>query len=234
MTDDKAKKIAMMEAARKRIEAARATVHPHDDVFSEFRTGFLVDRDPAWVDTFHTVQREHGEDIDAWAKAFLDFHPVSHQRTVEAVRAWADHLPWPDDRGGIEQAKMGVRMSVAMRMAYSGERHLTPLQKYRLDHSVEVDEGASMDLAKQMEAEFKPFLSPDLQLDGTDQELADLRKKLLAVDQAIGRHHEVKFQLRRRGYEIAIEHPRSMSTVDEIRRDAIVAEIEMIMRGEQS
>jgi hypothetical protein len=55
----------------------------------------------------------------------------------------------------------------------------------------------------------------------------------LAVDTAIGRYHEIKFRKRQRGYEIAIEHPRSMATIDEIKRDAIIAEIEMIMRGEQ-
>lgn len=113
------------------------------------------------------------------------------------------------------------------------ERFMTPLEKYRLENPVAVDEGASMDSARQMEIEFRPFLSPDLRLGGTDQELADLRKKLLAVDQAIGRYHEIKFQKRQSGYEIVIEHPRSMSTVDEISRDAIIAEIEMIMSGEQ-
>ncbi|MBY3594263.1 hypothetical protein HJA87_31165 [Rhizobium bangladeshense] len=114
------------------------------------------------------------------------------------------------------------------------ERFLTPLEKYRLDHPVEIDEGASMDLGKSMEIEFKPFLSQDLRLDGTDLELADLRKKLLAVDVAIGRYHWIKFELRRRGYEIAIDSSEPRSTIDEITRDAIVAEIEMIMRGEQS
>lgn len=114
------------------------------------------------------------------------------------------------------------------------ERFLTTLEKHRLENPAVVDEGASMDLATQMEIEFKPFLDPDLLLDGTDTELADLRRKLLAVDRAIGRYHEIKFQLRQRGYEIAIEHPRSMSTIDEIKREAIIAEIEMIMSGEQS
>lgn len=115
----------------------------------------------------------------------------------------------------------------------SDERFMTTLEKYRLEIPVALDEGVSMDLAKQMKLEFAPFLAPDLQLDGTDQELADLRRKLLAVDQAIGRHHEIKFLLRRRGYEIAIDNEHPMSTVDEIRRDAIIAEIEMIMSGEQ-
>lgn len=101
------------------------------------------------------------------------------------------------------------------------------------DAELGLDEGASMDLAKQIEIEFRPFLSPDLQLDRTDQELADLRKKLLSVDRAIGRHHEVKFQKRQRGYEIAIDTQHPMSTVDEIKRDAIIVEIEMIMSGEQ-
>lgn len=95
------------------------------------------------------------------------------------------------------------------------------------------DEGVTKDLARQMEIEFKPFLDPDLKLEGTDIELADLRRKLLAVDTAIGRYHEINFRKRQRGYEIAVENPRSMSTIDEIKRDAIIAEIEMIMRGEQ-
>ncbi|MCZ7890466.1 hypothetical protein O9X99_02130 [Agrobacterium salinitolerans] len=102
------------------------------------------------------------------------------------------------------------------------------------DAELGLDEGESMDLAKQIELDCRPFLDPDLKLDGTDKDLADLRRKLIAVDRAIGRYHEIKFQLRQRGYEIAIEHPRSMATVDEIKRDAIVAEIEMIMRGEQN
>lgn len=114
------------------------------------------------------------------------------------------------------------------------ERFLTPLEKYHLENLVVVDEGASMDLAKQIEADFKPFLSPDLALDGTDLELADLRKKLLEIDKTIGRYHEIKFQLRQRGYEIAIQNPRSNATIDEIRRDSIVAEIEQIMSREQS
>ncbi|KAB1086191.1 hypothetical protein F4V91_06925 [Neorhizobium galegae] len=101
------------------------------------------------------------------------------------------------------------------------------------DEELGLDEGLSMDLARQLEIEFKPFLSPDLRLDGTDLELADLRRKLLAVDQAIGRHHEVKFQKRQRGYEIAIDREHPMSTIDEIKRHAIIAEIEMIMSGEQ-
>lgn len=88
-------------------------------------------------------------------------------------------------------------------------------------------------MAKQIEIECRPFLSPDLKLDGTDIELADLRQKLLAVDRAIGRHHEIRFKKRQRGYEIAIDTQHPMSTVDEIKRDAIIAEIEMIMRGEQ-
>ena len=121
----------------------------------------------------------------------------------------------------------------ALERGMTDEQFLTTLEKYRIDHPVEVDEGASMDLAKQIEIECRPFLSPDLRLDGTDMELADLRRKLLAVDRAIGRHHEVKFQLRAKGYEIAIAHPRSMSTIDEIRRDAIIAEIELIMSGKQ-
>lgn len=119
MTDEKPLKIAMLDAARKRIEAARATVHPHDDVFAEFRPGFFADKDAGWIETFHAIQREHKDDIDAWAKAFLDYHPVVHQRTVEAVRAWADQLPWPDGRAGIEQARMSVRIAIAMRMACS-------------------------------------------------------------------------------------------------------------------
>lgn len=53
------------------------------------------------------------------------------------------------------------------------------------------------------------------------------------VDHAIGRHHEIKFQKRERGYEIAIDREHPMSTIDEIRRDAIIAEIELIMSGEQ-
>jgi hypothetical protein len=101
------------------------------------------------------------------------------------------------------------------------------------DEELGLDEGLSMDHAKQMELEFKPFLSPDLVLDGTDQELADLRKKLIEIDHTIGRYHEIKFQLRQRGYEIAIQHPRSMATIDEIKRDAIIAEIELIMSGKQ-
>lgn len=101
------------------------------------------------------------------------------------------------------------------------------------DVELGLDEGTSMDLAKQIEIDFRPFLDPDLMLEGTDTELTDLRRKLLAVDHAIGRYHEIKFTKRQRGYEIAIRHPRSMASIDEIKRDAIIAEIEMIMRGEQ-
>ena len=101
------------------------------------------------------------------------------------------------------------------------------------DAELGLDEGVTMDLVKQMEIDFRPFLSPDLRLDETDLELAELRKKLLAVDNAIGRHHEVKFQKRAKGYEIAIDNSHPMATIDEIKRDAIIAEIEMIMRREQ-
>lgn len=439
MTDKKARKVAILDAARKRIEAARATVHPHDDVFAEFRPGFFADRNRDWIETFHTIHREHRVDIDAWAQAFLDFHPVGAQRSREAIVAWADQLPWPDDRDGIEQARLAVRMSIAMRMSYARKEqqtysflefakllnvkehsiwhiidvgdirpqsiidgyqtkplpevidslrfsesdadvfrnefrrrrhenfkseysdvlkpdegpaarglefgpgwieivgqfcdqlrswnaggwsvHLrwgkekfgalrlftdafhatsTPLQAYWLsrlrerarrqslrtcqecgqpgrlrlgahaatlcdrhkhlvgelraddgaildpDHAdagnppkwtdaeLGLDEGTSMDMANQMGIDFRPLLSPDLRLDGTDTELAHLRKKLLAVDQAIGRHHEIRFRKRAKGYEIAIDTQHPMSTVDEIKRDAIIAEIEMIMMGEQS
>jgi len=439
MTDEKPRKVAILDAARRRIEAARATVKPYDQILSEFRTGFFADRDVAWIETFHAIQREHRNDIDAWAQAFIDYHPMGHQRTVEAITAWADQLPWLDDRDGIEQARMAVGMSIAMRITHGSapdktyslrefaeqlgvKEHsvwhiidvgdirpheiiddfqsksfdevidslrfseadvetckeeirrrlhedfkavyadvyvpdegpaarglefgpgwigivsdfcdqlrkfeadhfvvafrwgkekfgalrlftrddlssLTTLQRYWLsrlrerarrqslrtcqecgqparlrlgahaatlcdrhahligepraedgfildpdrtdaseppawtDAELGLDEGTSMDLAKQMEIEFRPFLSPDLKLDGNDQELADLRVKLLAVDQAIGRHHEVRFQKRQRGYEIAISREHPISTVDEIKHSAIIAEIEMIMSGEQS
>jgi len=101
------------------------------------------------------------------------------------------------------------------------------------DQELGLDEGVTMDFARQIEIEFKPFLSHDLQLYGTDQELVDLRKKLLSVDRAIGRYHEIKFQLRKRGYEISIDRELMISTVDDIKHGAIIAEIEMIMSGEQ-
>ncbi|MCZ8158289.1 MAG: hypothetical protein O9256_00090 [Rhizobiaceae bacterium] len=204
----------------------------NDNVPDEFKAGFFANRNRDWIELFQKVQKEHEIDIRAWADAFLDFHPVQHQRSVEAVKAWSDLLPWSPDYEGEEQARMAVRMSIAMQVAYGRDRHLTPLQVYRLQHPIETDEGASMDLAKHIEIECRPFLDPDLRLDGTDQELAEIRRKLLAVDQAIGAHHEVKFRLRRRGYEIAIDTTLA-STIDEIKRDAIIAEIEMIMRGEQ-
>ncbi|OAE46836.1 hypothetical protein [Agrobacterium tumefaciens] len=408
------------------------------EVSSEFSPGFFANRDTAWIETFHRVQRNHRDDIDAWAQAFLDVYPMAVQRTRKAIVAWADQLTWPDDRDGIDQARMAVRMAIAMRMSYASEAqttysfsefakllkvkehsiwhiidvgdirphsitddyqnkplpevidslrfsesdvetfkeefrrrrhedfvtayadvykpdegpaarglefgpgwivivgqfcdqlrlwaaggwsvHLrwgkekfgalrlftdafhatsTPLQAYWLsrlrerarrqslrtcqecgqpgrlrwgahaatlcdrhkhlvgapraedgvildpDHAdadnppawnhaeLGLDEGTSMDMAKQIEIECRPFLSPDLKLDGTGIELADLRQKLLAVDRAIGRHHEIRFKKRQRGYEIAIDTQHPMSTVDEIKRDAIIAEIEMIMRGEQ-
>lgn len=101
------------------------------------------------------------------------------------------------------------------------------------DEELGLDQGASMDLARSMEIKFRPFLSPDLQIGGDDLELAHLQRKLLAVDQAIGRHHAVMFTLRRRGYEIAIDNQHPSSTVDGIQRERIVEEIEMIMSGEQ-
>ncbi len=436
MTDEKSRKVAILDAARKRIETARAAAKPYDEALSEFRRGFFSDRDQAWIELFHSIQREYRDDIDARAQAFLDAHQV-HQRTVEAITAWADQLPWPDDRDGAEQARMAVRMAVAMRMSYGSEQttyslrdfaqvlgvkehavwhiidvgdirphaivddfqrksfnevvdslrfsdsdiepfqqeirrrqhedfmveyadvyvpdegpaarglefgagwtsiveqfcdqlrswnadgwnlHLrwakekfgslrlftdanhetmTPLQSYWLsrlrerarrqslrtcqecgqpgrlrlgahaatlcdrhkhlvgepraddgvildpdrtdehdrptwtDAELGLDEGTSMDMAKQLRIDFKPFLDPDLVLDCTDMELADLRRKLLAVDAAIGRHHEVKFRKRERGYEIAIQNPRSHATIDEIKRAAIISEIELIMSGEQ-
>ncbi|MCJ8237824.1 hypothetical protein [Peteryoungia algae] len=203
----------------------------NDNIPSEFKAGFFADRSRDWIELFQTVQKEHEIDIRSWADAFLNFHPVEHQRTVEAIKAWADLLPWSPEYQGEEQARMAVRMAITMQLAYGRDRHLTPLQVYRLQHPTEPDEGTSMDLAKQIETECKPFLDPDLKLDGTDLELADIHRKLLAVDQAIGGHHEVRFRLRRRGYEIAIDTTLA-STVDEIKRDAIIAEIEMIMRGE--
>ncbi|KPF42996.1 hypothetical protein [Rhizobium sp. AAP43] len=204
----------------------------NDNIPSEFRASFFADRSRDWIELFHKVQKEHEIDIRAWADAFLDFHPVEHQRTAEAVKAWSDLLPWSPDYEGEEQARTAVRMSIAMQLAHGRDRHLTPLQLYRLQRPTDTDEVTSMDLAKQIEIECRPFLDPDLQLDGTDMELAEIRRKLLAVDQAIGRHHEVRFRLRRNGYEVAID-TQLASTVDEIKRDAIVAEIEMIMRGEQ-
>lgn len=133
----------------------------------------------------------------------------------------------------LMQASANRIKASRMRLAASEDSHLTPLQKYRLENPFAVDEGTSMDFAEQMKMEFQPFLSPDFKFDGTDTEFADLRKKLLEIDRVIGRYHEVKFQLRKRGYEIAIAHPRSMATIDEIRRDAIVAEIELIMSKKQ-
>ena len=204
----------------------------NDNVPGEFKAGFFAGRSQTWIELFHRVQKEHDIDIRAWSDAFLDFHPMSHQRTAEAVKAWVDLLPWSPDYEGEEQARTAVRMAITMQLAYGRDRHLTPLQLYRLQHPVEPGEGASMDLAKQIEIECRPFLDPDLRLDGTDQELAEIRRKLLAVDQAIGRHHEVKFRQGQRGYQIAIDTTLA-STADEIKRDAIFAEIEMIMSGEQ-
>lgn len=126
------------------------------------------------------------------------------------------------------------------------ERFLTPLQKYQryhLENPVEVDEGQTMDLAKQIEIDFKPFLAPGCHLDGTDAELADLRRKLLAVDQAIGRYHEVEFILTchtpplvtwQTGLSgVGINAITKGSDVDQIKRSAIIDEIDMIMKGEQ-
>jgi len=110
------------------------------------------------------------------------------------------------------------------------------------DQELGLDEGHTMDMAKQTQIAFKPFLSPDLILDGTDQELVDLRRKLLAVDHAIGRYHEMSFvmtchtpplityQINISGIEDIIK---SGSDVDQIKRSAIIAEIELIMSGEQ-
>lgn len=131
------------------------------------------------------------------------------------------------------QASANRIKSTRMQLAAAEDSQLTILQKYRLENPPVIGQGASVELAKQIEQEFLPFLSPDLSLHGTDIELADLRKKLIEIDQVIGRYHEIKFQLRSKGYEIAIEHPRSMATIDDIKRDAIIAEIELIMSGEQ-
>lgn len=132
-----------------------------------------------------------------------------------------------------DKKPLKIAMLDAARSRIEAARAMTPLQAYRLDNPVEIDENVSMDLAKQIQIECRPFLDPDLVLDGTDLDLAELRRKLLAVDAAIGRYHEVRFQLRQRGYEIAIQNPCSHASVDEIKRDAIVAEIELIMSGEQ-
>lgn len=134
----------------------------------------------------------------------------------------------------IMQASAMRIKAARMRLAASEDSHLTLLQKYRLENPPVVAEGTSMDMAKQMELEFQPFLAPGLVLDDTDPELFDLRKKLIEIDQAIGRYHEVKFQLRSKGYDIAIQNPCSHATIDEIRRDAIIAEIELIMKGDQA
>lgn len=116
----------------------------------------------------------------------------------------------------------------------TGERFLTILEKYRLDHHIEIERGASMGLLAKTEIEFQPFLTPDLRLSDDDLALADLRKTLFAVDRAIGRHHAVKFQLFADRYEITIDNNHPISTVDAIQRERIVDEIEMIMSGEQS
>lgn len=134
----------------------------------------------------------------------------------------------------LMQASANRIKASRMRLAASEDSNLTPLQKYRLENPPAIIEGASMDLAKQIENEFKPFLSPDLVLDGTDIELDVLRKKLIEIDKTIGRYHEMKFQLRAKGYEIAIQNPCSHATIDEIRRDSICAEIELIMSKKQN
>lgn len=101
------------------------------------------------------------------------------------------------------------------------------------DAELGLDDGESMDMAKQMEIEFRPFLSPGLRLTDDDLALVDLRRKLIAVDRAIGRHHAVQFKLFADRYEITIDNEHPTSTVDAIQRERIVDEIEMIMSGEQ-
>ena len=125
------------------------------------------------------------------------------------------------------------------------ERFMTQLEKYRLDHPVDLDEGVSMDLAKQMEIEFQPFLTPGLRLDGTDLELTVLRKKLFAVDQAIAQH-EIYFSLTCHSPPLItwstsfggitideIIDPTEQSQIKLRAITAITAHIERIMSGEQ-
>ena len=113
------------------------------------------------------------------------------------------------------------------------ERFLTILEKYQLENLVEIERAAKMILIERTKVEFRPFLSPNINLSAEEEALADLRKTLLQVDRAIGRHHAVQFKLFDDRYEITIDKDHPTSTVDAIQRERIADEIEMIMSGEQ-
>ncbi|WP_322886499.1 hypothetical protein U8C31_18195 [Sinorhizobium medicae] len=92
----------------------------HDEeIFDEFRPGFLADKDTAWLNDFAEIQRRHEPEISAWAQAFLDYHPVDHQRTAAAIKAWADQVPWPEGEYGREMMALAVRMAITMRLSLS-------------------------------------------------------------------------------------------------------------------
>lgn len=73
-----------------------------------------TDLDDLFLQLFKGTQRNHAVQIQEWAQAFLDLHPVADQRTMEAVKAWADRIEWPDQEYGAEYVALACRIAVTI------------------------------------------------------------------------------------------------------------------------
>lgn len=70
--------------------------------------------DTIFLDFLRGTQRNHADKIEEWKQGFLSWHPVNEQRTPEAIKAWADDVPWTSDEYGKEYAAIAVRLAITL------------------------------------------------------------------------------------------------------------------------
>ncbi|KAB1086190.1 hypothetical protein F4V91_06920 [Neorhizobium galegae] len=85
MTDEKDKIRRISKMAREQRDR-----HQEYRLVDDLRKRGVFDETNARLDeTMDQLRAESDRYLDAWAKAFLDFHPVTEQRTEGAMEAWA-------------------------------------------------------------------------------------------------------------------------------------------------
>ena len=85
MNDEKDKTRRISKMAREQRER-----HERYKLVDELTVKGVFDETNRQIDeTMDQLKAESDRHLEAWAKAFLDFHPMPDQRTPESIRAWA-------------------------------------------------------------------------------------------------------------------------------------------------
>lgn len=109
------------------------------------------------------------------------------------------------------------------------------------DAELGLRDGKTWDYRMQFALDFNPLLYPGAHIEDDDALIAELRDKLIAVDEAIGRYKEIIFRLTRYDrqkveYDIRVDprtHETASPLIDEDRMKSIKSEIDRIMRGDR-